>query len=53
MALQRDLPLAEQSGGAAGAQRQDGGMDDDKADRGGQPDGLGKARFGGTRLLTR
>ena len=53
MALQRDLTLAKQGGGAAGAQRHDGGMDDDEADRGRQSHRLGEARFGGARLLAR
>ena len=51
--LQRDLALAEQGGGAARTQRQDGGMDDDEADRGAQPHRLGEARFGCTRLVAR
>src|SRR6185437_16584488 len=40
-----DLPLAQQRRGTADPQREDGGMDDDQADRGGEADRLGEARL--------
>ena len=47
LALGGHLALAEQGGGAAGAQGEDGGVDDHQPDGGGETDGLGQPRLGG------